>query len=109
VSAGVVYDEPVAGECDPSYAEPCILPEAPDLDCDDVYGLGLGSITVYPPDPHGFDGNGDGIGCEGRSRETGDERRVAVCPGSVSVGLGRRLRFHARRTWFGVSSLPAPV
>jgi uncharacterized protein YraI len=70
--APVVDDEPVteppapvAGECDPSYPDQCIPPGSADLDCDYVYGLGLSSITVYPPDPHGFDGNGDSVGCEG--------------------------------------------
>ena len=31
------------------------------LDCDEVNGSGF---TVLPPDPHGFDGNSDGVGCE---------------------------------------------
>jgi hypothetical protein len=77
VSAELVYEDPVtvepvsaepvplAADCDPSYPDLCIPPGSADLNCDYVYGLGLSSITVYPPDPHGFDGNGDGIGCEG--------------------------------------------
>jgi uncharacterized protein YraI len=77
VSAGLVYEDavvtalvdeasiPIAGECDPSYPDLCIPPGSADLNCDYVFGLGLSAITVYPPDPHGFDGNGDGIGCEG--------------------------------------------
>ena len=49
------------GGCDPSYPTVCIPPPPPDLDC---------SITderefeVRPPDPHGLDSDGDGIGCE---------------------------------------------
>jgi micrococcal nuclease len=56
---------PVAGDCDPSYPDLCIPPGLADLDCDYVYGLGLSPITDYPPDPHGFDGDGNGIGCRG--------------------------------------------
>jgi endonuclease YncB( thermonuclease family) len=47
--------------CDPSYPTLCIPPPPPDLDCGDIP---YRRFTVLPPDPHGFDGNGDGIGCE---------------------------------------------
>jgi micrococcal nuclease len=62
-----VYEEPVAiaADCDPSYPDLCIPPGSADLDCAYVYDQGMSQITVYPPDPHGFDGNGDGVGCEG--------------------------------------------
>jgi hypothetical protein len=62
-----VYEEPVgiASDCDPSYPDLCIPPGSADLNCDYVFGLGLRSITVYAPDPHGFDGDGNGLGCEG--------------------------------------------
>ncbi len=53
--------EVLAG-CDPSYPGACIPPYPPDLDCGDV---GVGGFAVVPPDPHGFDGDGDGVGCEG--------------------------------------------
>jgi uncharacterized protein YraI len=56
---------PVAGECDPSYPGLCISPGSANLDCAFVYGLGMSHITVLPPDPLGFDGDGDGVGCEG--------------------------------------------
>jgi hypothetical protein len=46
--------------CDPSYPDFCI-PPPPDLDCADVDGS---NFTVLPPDPHGFDREGDGVGCE---------------------------------------------
>lgn len=46
--------------CDPSYPDFCIPPPPPDLDCKDIGR----SFTVRPPDPHGFDGDGDGRGCE---------------------------------------------
>jgi endonuclease YncB( thermonuclease family) len=48
-------------ECDPSYPTVCIPPYPPDLDCDDVP---FSFFEVKPPDPHGFDGEGDGVGCE---------------------------------------------
>jgi micrococcal nuclease len=45
-----------------SYPDVCIPPPPPDLDCGDV---AYHRFTVYPPDPHRFDGDYDGIGCEG--------------------------------------------
>jgi uncharacterized protein YraI len=67
VSEMTVAEEPmpVAGDCDPSYPDLCIPPGSADLNCDYVFSLGLRSITVYAPDPHGFDDDGDGAGCEG--------------------------------------------
>lgn len=50
-----------AGRCDPSYPGVCIPPAPPDLDCKDVSAR---HFRVLPPDPHRFDGNGDGFGCE---------------------------------------------
>jgi micrococcal nuclease len=54
---------PVAGAngCDPSYPTVCIPPPPPDLDCGDVAHR---DFPVRPPDPHHFDGEGDGRGCE---------------------------------------------
>jgi micrococcal nuclease len=49
------------GNCDPSYPGVCIPPYPPDLDCGD---LGFTDFAVVPPDLHGFDGDGDGVGCE---------------------------------------------
>jgi micrococcal nuclease len=50
------------GDCDhQSYPDVCIPPYPPDLDCGDVSFV---NFTVKPPDPHGFDGDGDGVGCE---------------------------------------------
>ena len=48
--------------CDASYPTVCIPPPPPDLDCGDVP---YSNFTVLPPDPHGFDGDSDGVGCEG--------------------------------------------
>ncbi len=52
---------PPVGNCDPSYPTVCIPPPPPDLDCGDIT---YRNFTVLPPDPHRFDGDGDGIGCE---------------------------------------------
>ncbi len=47
--------------CDPSYPTLCIPPGAPDIDCGEI---GDRRFPVLPPDPHGFDGDFDGVGCE---------------------------------------------
>ncbi len=47
--------------CDPSYPDFCITSPPPDLNCVDVV---YKKFTVLPPDPHNFDGDQDGIGCE---------------------------------------------
>ena len=47
--------------CDPSYPTVCIDPYPPDLNCGDIPDR---RFQVNPPDPHGFDGDHDGIGCE---------------------------------------------
>lgn len=47
--------------CDPSYPTVCIPPPPPDLDCGDI---SYRRFKVLPPDPHRFDGDKDGIGCE---------------------------------------------
>lgn len=47
--------------CDPSYPDICIASLPPDLNCNDVPHK---DIKVEGEDPHGFDGEGDGIGCE---------------------------------------------
>ena len=47
--------------CDPSYPTACIPPPPPDLDCGDV---SYRRFTVLPPDPHHFDGDHNGLGCE---------------------------------------------
>ena len=49
------------GNCDPSYPTVCIPPAPPDLDCPQIP---YKRFQVLPPDPHGFDRDGDGIGCE---------------------------------------------
>ena len=49
-------------ECEPSYPDLCIPPGLPDINCDDIPEFT--DFPVLPPDPHGFDGDNDGIGCE---------------------------------------------
>jgi hypothetical protein len=48
-------------DCDASYPDFCIPPPPPDLDCPDINGT---DFTVQGTDPHGFDADGDGVGCE---------------------------------------------
>ena len=47
--------------CDPSYPDVCIPSPPPDLNCSDIP---YRNFRVLPPDPHHFDGNHNGIGCE---------------------------------------------
>lgn len=47
--------------CDPAYPDFCIASPPPDVDCGDIE---YRSFRVFPPDPHHFDGDGNGIGCE---------------------------------------------
>lgn len=49
------------GNCDPAYPSVCIPPPLPDLDCGEIPHR---RFAVLAPDPHRFDGNGDGVGCE---------------------------------------------
>jgi hypothetical protein len=50
-----------ASSCDPSYPTVCIPPAPPDLDCGQIPHR---DFAVRGADPHGFDGNQDGVGCE---------------------------------------------
>jgi micrococcal nuclease len=59
---GAIADPASAFGCEPSYPDVCIPPSPPDLDCGDVDHR---RFTVYSPDPHRFDGDFDGLGCEG--------------------------------------------
>ncbi|MBL1173580.1 excalibur calcium-binding domain-containing protein [Pantanalinema sp. GBBB05] len=47
--------------CSPAYPEICIPPPPPDLDCKDI---SFRNFKVLSPDPHRFDRDKDGIGCE---------------------------------------------
>lgn len=50
-----------AENCSPSYPGICIAPAPPDLDCKDV---SYRRFQVLSPDPHRFDGDKNGIGCQ---------------------------------------------
>jgi micrococcal nuclease len=52
---------PRSGTCDPSYPTVCIPPSPPDLDCGQIP---YRRFQVVGTDPHRFDGDNDGIGCE---------------------------------------------
>jgi hypothetical protein len=47
--------------CDPSYPDFCIPSPPPDLNCADISQK---RFTVSGSDPHGFDRDNDGVGCE---------------------------------------------
>ncbi len=53
---------PLDEGCDPAYPDVCVPSPPPDLQCSDVP---FTRFRVLPPDPHSFDGNHDGIACEG--------------------------------------------
>jgi len=56
---------PTSGKCAASYPTVCIAPPPPDLDCGDIpYRNFRVRWDVADPDPHRFDGNRDGVGCE---------------------------------------------
>lgn len=50
-----------SSECDAAYPDVCIPPQPPDLDCSQI---SYTNFTVLAPDPHRFDGDRDGVGCE---------------------------------------------
>ena len=47
--------------CDESYPSVCIPPDPPHLDCGNII---YSNFMVIGDDPHGFDRDNDGIGCE---------------------------------------------
>lgn len=57
----LVLNVATAQACDPNYPDVCIPPAPPDLDCRDIE---FKNFRVLPADPHHFDGDDDGIGCE---------------------------------------------
>jgi hypothetical protein len=58
------------GNCDHrSYPNVCIRPYPPDLDCPEIQYT---DFKVLPPDPHDFDREGDGIGCESGTVSVGN-------------------------------------
>lgn len=54
-----------SSDCEPSYPDFCIPIGSADLDCGEIqYRRFTVLWNVANPDPHRFDGNADGIGCE---------------------------------------------
>ena len=53
----------VAAKCDKAYPTVCIPSPRPYLNCKNIR---YRNFKVLPPDPHKFDGDKDGIGCEQR-------------------------------------------
>lgn len=47
--------------CDPAYPDECIPSPPPVLSCSEI---SFRNFRVLSPDPHGFDQDGDGLGCE---------------------------------------------
>jgi len=54
-----------SGQCDPNY-DPCIPISASDLNCPDIYNLGLSRIRIIGTDIHKLDRDKDGIACEAK-------------------------------------------
>jgi micrococcal nuclease len=55
-----------SGTCHSSHPDFCIPPPPPDLNCTSPALQGRTNFTVLPPDPHRFDADQDGVGCERR-------------------------------------------
>ena len=55
------YHPNLSSNCSSAYPERCIPPPSPDLDCADITQR---NFLVLPPDPHMFDPDKNGIGCE---------------------------------------------
>ena len=66
---GPVPPPPPGKDCHPSYPGRCIQPSPPDLDCRDI---STRNFKVVGSDPHRFDGDNDGIGCEGGGSSVGN-------------------------------------
>ena len=64
VTQGFRSAPPPSNNCHESYPDFCIPPAPPDLDCGSAEIGGRKDFTVHSPDPHGFDGNHDGVGCQ---------------------------------------------
>jgi micrococcal nuclease len=56
-----ITQESRSANCDPAYPTVCIPSPPPDLDCPDI---SYRNFQVNSPDPHHFDGDKDGVGCE---------------------------------------------
>jgi len=64
-SAPSPSNQATSGGCHASYPDFCIPPPPPDLDCPDIDRKAFTvRHDVQDPDPHRFDGDRDGVGCE---------------------------------------------
>jgi uncharacterized repeat protein (TIGR01451 family) len=64
-SVTATFNTSSGGNCAASYPTVCIPPPPPDLDCNQVPYRNFTVLWNVPnPDPHHFDGDHDGIGCE---------------------------------------------
>ena len=72
--------------CDSSYPDVCLPPPPPNLNCGDP-GVPQ-NFRVLSPDPHGFDGDNDGIGCESGSNppDLDESDNNSGSDGSVDLG-----------------------
>lgn len=66
--------QPTQPNCDPAYPGVCI-PSPPDLSCEEVE---FRDFVVLPADPHGFDRNQNGIGCESEPDPNSMARRLLL-------------------------------
>jgi hypothetical protein len=57
----VTIPQEPSNHCDSSYPDFCIQPPPPALNCSDIPQE---DFTVFAPDRHDFDRDGNGIGCE---------------------------------------------
>jgi hypothetical protein len=74
--------------CDPSYPDFCIPPPPPDLNCSSPVIAGRHNFRVLPPDPHHFDTDHDGIGCEAAFTDTPTPTSVAVATATFTPTAG---------------------
>jgi hypothetical protein len=58
-------------DCEPSYPSLCIPKGSSDIDCPTLEKRGIHDFKVIGSDPHGFDGDNDGIGCEDGHHNSG--------------------------------------
>ncbi len=52
---------PASMDCSPHYTGACVPNVTYDLNCADI---GHQTVEIVDSDPYGFDGDGDGVGCE---------------------------------------------
>ena len=75
--------------CDPSYPDFCIPPPPPDRNCPDLSQTDF-TVKTVEGDPHGFDSDADGVGCEQPTPEPPEAPTEAKGPtgvlGTSSVG-----------------------